>query len=315
MEDFESQVVHAVYRAVRGPALGAENALVPEIYDNVQNALIEFYARYARDPELFPTVTDAVHWVFRVVGNMNRWAGTNQTIAIAEWDVIDEVSFLDEETPELDPVSLGAASVIMEYFADSEHRHGGRLTLTVEEVGVLSAAAQYGLSDASTTIASADYQLIAEIIDRPIDWIQETLYNARAAFAEIFYLVGGLGPDGAFASVEALDQALEAFWGNFRGQNAWSVLKYAARSAFPEADFAQVDPAAYTKAILAQYEARQSQASKRAPDQAERLGWEPGGPPPPELLHVHETRAAEAFGQPHPHCVVRGCQLHGGGSQ
>ncbi len=200
--------------------------------------------------------------------------------------------------------------------------------MTQDEVAVIRAAAAYGLSDTLGYIETKKYQLISEQLKKPVDQIQRTLYKSRAAFAEIYYVVGALGPDDAFSSVEALDAALSAFMANFRGQNDWSILKGAARWAVPLAGYAQVDGAAYTQAIEAEYAQRTEHTEpgtsahhtspaqsyhKQTPDHAERLGWRPGGPSPVMLLHAVETRVAQVFGNPHPHCVVDDCPCHSPG--
>jgi len=347
MDDFETEVIDLVYAMAKVGIQGMD-CCVPDFYDTLNDAVIEFDRKYKQNPTLFPTPRDAANWTYAVVANMNRRA-TPELIVQPDWDTyepfdpnpypsLDPTPYptLDPNpyptsypnpSPQpqplpLDPGSLGAAIVIQRYFADPQAPHSGRLSLTIPEVEILAATAQYGLNDQSPSIQPDAYLLISEIMHIPVDKLQDTLYKARAAFAEIFYVVGALGPKDAFASTTTLSQAITDFQSNFRGQNDWSILKYAARFAIPEASFARVDPAPYTKAIQSQYAQRLDKitaweagnadllARKTTPDQAQRLGWEPGSPPPPTLLHAVEARAAEAFGNPHPRCVLFDCEAH-----
>ncbi|MCL1897355.1 MAG: hypothetical protein FWG16_00820 [Micrococcales bacterium] len=322
--NFESQVVDLVYQLAKVRYQPVAGVQVPDFFDTLNDAVLEFYRKYKKNPNLFPTAQDAANWVFKVVGNMKRW--TTPELALP----LDDIEPFLELTPEPqieEPAeqpgsanSLGAAIVIQQYFADPKARHQGRLTMTEEEVQVVKAIAEYGLSDSSTSISTAAYQLISETLETPIDQIQRILYKSRAAFAEIFYVVGALGPPDAFDSTQQLDLALASFWANFKGQNDWSILKFAARWALPQGRFARVDPKLYAEAIADQYATHNptsaglpSANQHRAPaatNQAARLGWQPGGADPPTLLHKVETRAAQAFGNPNPRCVLCNCQQH-----
>jgi len=310
MDDFVTQVVEMTYRLANVRIPSADAGTVPDYYDTLTDAILEFYRKYASDPGLFLTPADAVNWVFKVVGNKNRWASAEPTLDLKDWDVTPVVAPMAAEPDPLipQPETVASMTVILEYFARPDVRHTGRLTLTQDEVNVIEKIAEYGLSDASASVPPQAYQLISEVLRVPVDKIQDTYYKSRATAAEILYVIGGLGPAGALASVPTLAAAIDDFHDGFRGQADWSILRFAARSAIPYRTYARVDAKLYTESIEREY--RNASPDARTPNQAERLGWTPGGPRPTQLLHAVESRAARALNSPHPHCVLCGCELH-----
>jgi hypothetical protein len=190
------------------------------------------------------------------------------------------------------PPASDPGEVIWEFYSRPDAPRQGRLGLRPEAIRVVEWAAKNGLVGTGERIPTARWAEIARELERTNAGARELYRTAKLAYAVVYYVVGGLGPPGALRDPEALARAVFQFRANFQGQSAWSVLKFAAHSAIPFGEGAQIDPDLYAESI------------RLNPEQAGNLGWTPDGPAPAELLHPVEHQAAAAFGCARPWCVL-----------
>lgn len=300
-------VVEAVYREV-SVWVSAADTTIPERVARVHQALCLFLERNERDPFVSPE--DAIGWTWATFGNLGRWQKPPDASleALGGFEPISRRESASVESPsgravgsasldledhlDADTHSSRAAEVILRYYSSASAPHTGRLSLTQEEVQVVRAVAEFALNDGDYRVSTDAYALISAQLDASTPRVKKVFYEAKQAFVRVYYVVGALGTDGALSSVGALDMAVRNFRTRFRGQNDWSILAWAARSALPAGDHAYVDARAYDRSI------------EQTAEQAGRLGWTEGGPRPSELLHRVELEAAKAFDQPRPRCVL-----------
>jgi hypothetical protein len=270
----------------------------PEALERLHDALTRFYDKCARDTTYFRDIAHGVGWVWATFRRLREL----QEIANASGPRLDP---LDESDPAQSarlaaagPGLPGAANrnspsdVILEYFARPGAPRQGRLGLTAESIRVVEWVASAGLVPQGGRIPTALWAQIAEELGRSNAAVRDLYKTAKLGFAVLYYVIGALGPAEALRDPDALAAAVEDFRHRFAGQREWSILKFAAHSAAPQGDRAQVDPDRYNEAI------------RRNAPQARRLGWTPGMAPPAVLLDAVEHQTAALFGRTHPWCAL-----------
>lgn len=309
------RLAHAVVDEIYGQAaFWADDAVLPDKIERLHHALWLFLERTEREP--FGSQDAAVAWIWATYANLGKWRKPGplplDSVAAPASDLtgrpVPDRRSVVTEPPAEDPDATeddAPATVILSYFATPSARHTGRLSLTSQEVDVIKAVAEHALSNHDHTVSTDAYALISDELGVPVEKIKKVYYEAKRAFARIYYVLGALGPPGVFATVASLDSAMSAFRRDFRGQQAWSILSYAARSALPRAEYASVDPDAYDASI------------HTSPPQALRLGWPHGTDRPSDLLHSVEVAVAAVFRRRTPQCVFSAhssCPLCGAAS-
>ncbi|MDR1440926.1 MAG: hypothetical protein LBJ02_00785 [Bifidobacteriaceae bacterium] len=319
-KDFTRRVTEAVLDQTGCIAPGTSDR-VKDRYDDVHQALWLFCEKCKKEPNFFNDAGHAVGWVLATYGNLRDWArepdaaSLNDDAVAAAAEAIPggpvwlATRTVAPGTPALEPVpelAPGArqkpepADVICQYFASDDAHHTGRLSLQPRAITVVQRVAQAGFTCTGQRIPTKVWKEIAGELGMTNLAARNLYAKARLSFAVVYYVIGALGPPGGLASTEALGRAIGTFRDKFRGQREWSVLKFAAHAAVPCGDCAQVSPPLYEELILAH------------PDQAERLGFHPGGPTSAELLDPIEHQAAAVFGRTDPRCALTAEQAPAG---
>jgi hypothetical protein len=191
--------------------------------------------------------------------------------------------------------------------------YAGRLTLRHVEAEILRAVAPFALNPGQP-LPRGLYSALAQKLQLEHDQVEDYYQRAKKAFIRIYYLIGALGPLGALASDAALDAAVTHFRADFRGQNAWSILTFAAASATARERRDHLDRGGYVVRVdKALYEAGlQTYPNQVARLRTEARSW--GRPDqdfdPVTCLHAVEHLVAQFFGRDDPDCVLVPCPIH-----
>jgi hypothetical protein len=337
-------------RVLDGSSLGdmAPTDSTPESLERLHEALTRFYDKCARDASYFRDADHGVGWVWATFRKLRELQEIHEASG-PRLDPIDESDDVqaarlvtpgnalpgsqaggdapysshaygplaaDDAFPDSDPpYAWPPCDVIVEYFSSPGAPTQGRLGLTPDSLRVVQWVASAALVPQGGRIPTALWAQIADELGRTNAAVRDLYKTAKLGFAVLYYVIGALGPPGAFRDVDTLAAAVEDFRRRFTGQREWSILKFAANCAVPQGDHAQVDPDLYNDAI------------RRNAPQARRLGWytqtpetpapeTPGPerpartsdpqqtPPPAVLLDAIEHQTAAMFGRAQPWCVL-----------